>query len=153
MIYEQWCKAKLLQEQEILMKIIKWHNMTPKLWIPEFKVTEHDADRTLKRIETTADEDLYIGICKTENNQIIGFVWAFKQEQPKDSVMILSLYVEENYRKQGIAVELKKKLEEWCLKEGVKQIQTTVHYTNKKMISLNERLGYEPGMLYMTKKL
>lgn len=153
MIYEQWNKSKILKNQDMLMQIVKWHNMTPKLWIPEFKITEHEVDKTLKRIETTADDDLYICVVKTDNNELIGFIWAFKQEKPENSVMILSLYVDEPYRKKGIAVELKSKLEQWCQKEGINQIQTTVHYTNKNMIGLNEKLGYTPGMLYMTKKL
>ncbi|MBS4040130.1 MAG: GNAT family N-acetyltransferase, partial [Flavobacteriales bacterium] len=70
-----------------------------------------------------------------------------------DSIMILSLYITEDFRGRGLATMLKKQLEEWCRQEGVKTIQTTTHYKNYNMISLNEKLGYTPGMVFMTKKL
>ncbi len=67
--------------------------------------------------------------------------------------MILSLYTEEDRRGQGVATNLKSLLEEWCKLEGIRTIETTVHYKNSSMITLNQKLGYVPGMLYMTKTL
>lgn len=67
--------------------------------------------------------------------------------------MILSLYVTDDYRRKGVATKLKLLLEQWCRFEGIKTIHTTVHYDNYKMIELNQKLGYTPGMVNMTKTL
>lgn len=136
-----------------LNKIAKWHNLTPKLWNPKYRITTEDIEETLLRIKNTKAEDLFLTITEDEEGEVQGFIWAYKQQSPEDSVMILSLYVSEGYRKQGIATKLKELLEEWCLIEGIKTIHTTTHYSNHNMIALNQKLGYNPGMVYMTKTL
>ncbi|WP_313340149.1 GNAT family N-acetyltransferase [Sedimentibacter sp.] len=137
----------------LLTKIAKWHNLTPKLWINNYKASNTDIDETVRRIKNTRNKDLFLAIAEDDENNIQGFIWAYKQEKVQDSVMILSLYTEEDYRGQGIATNLKNLLEEWCRFEGIKTIETTVHYNNNSMIALNQKLGYAPGMLYMTKTL
>lgn len=137
----------------LLMQIAKWHSLTPKLWIPDYRVSKTDIEETVQRIKNTKNEDLFLTIAEDDQGHVQGFIWAYKQEKPKDSVMILSLYITEEYRKQGVATNLKVLLEEWCRHEGIKTIQTTVHYNNNSMIALNQKLGYNPGMVYMTKTL
>ncbi|WIV11453.1 GNAT family N-acetyltransferase [Proteiniborus sp. MB09-C3] len=99
------------------------------------------------------NEDLFLMIAEDEQDKIQGFIWACKQEKPQDSVMILSLYVARDYRRQGIATKLKELLEKWCRQEGIKTIHTTTHYNNHNMIVLNQKLGYVPGMVHMIKTL
>ena len=137
----------------LLMQIAKWHNITPKLWIPDYKVTTAEIEETVLKIQNTRNEDLLLAVAEDELGHIQGFIWACKQEKSQDSVMILSLYVTEDYRGQGVATKLKKLLEEWCRLKGIKTIETTVHYKNNSMMELNRKLGYTPGMVYMTKKL
>lgn len=137
----------------LLAQIAKWHNLTPKLWMPDYRASAEDIKETIQRIKNTRNEDLFLAIAKDYQEQVQGFIWAHKQEKPQDSVMILSLYITESYRGQGVATNLKVLLEEWCRFEGIKTIQTTVHYSNKSMIALNQKLGYTPGMVYMTKAL
>lgn len=137
----------------LLMQIAKWHNLTPKIWIPDYKVSTTDIEETVQKIQNTRNEDLFLAIAEDEQGHTQGFIWACKQEKSQDSVMILSLYVTEDYRSQGVATKLKKLLEEWCLLEGIKTIETKVHYKNNSMMELNRKLGYTPGMVYMIKKL
>lgn len=141
------------KSKAILIQIAKWHNMTPKLWIPDYKASEADIEETIQKILNTKNEDLFIAIAEDNQGNVQGFIWAYKLDEPKDTVMILSLYVTEDYRKYGVATNLKILLEKWSRLEGVKAIQTTVHYTNTKMLDLNQKLGYVPGMVNMTKKL
>lgn len=148
-------KIELNNDQEIesiLIKIAKWHNLTPKLWVANYRLSDEDVEETVQRIRSTKHADLFLMIAE-DKGQAQGFIWAYKQERPQDSVMILSLYVTEDYRGQGVATELKVLLEEWCRLEGIKTIQTTTHYTNHNMIALNQKLGYVPGMVHMTKTL
>jgi len=137
----------------ILTQIAKWHNLTPKLWNPDYRVSDADIEKTVQRIKNTKNEDLFLAIAEDNKGQAQGFIWAYKQEKPKDSIMILSLYTTEEYRRCGVATNLKELLEKWCQIEGIKKIQTTVHYNNPNMMELNQKLGYIPGMVYMTKTL
>lgn len=137
----------------LLVQIAKWHNDTPRLWIPDYEPTNEDIEQTVERIRGTKDEDLFLTVAEDENGQAQGFIWAYRMEEPSDCVMIVSLYVAEDYRRQGIATNLKKMLEEWCKSKGVKTIKTTTHYNNKSMIELNKKLGYVPGMVHMSKTL
>jgi len=141
------------QSEYLLNKIAVWHNLTPKLWISDYKARAEDIEETIQRIRNTKKDDLFLAIAEDAQGQVQGFIWANKQEKPKDSIMIMSLYVTEENRGQGIATKLKILLEEWCRHKGIKTIETTTHYTNHNMIALNKKLGYVPGMVHMTKKL
>lgn len=137
----------------LLTKIARWHNLTPKLWRADYKVSEKDVEETVNRIKNSQKKDLFLAIAEDEQDNVQGFIWACRKEEAQDSVLILSLYTAEEYRDQGIATNLKKMLEEWSRLEGIKVIETTVHYTNKRMIDINQKLGYIPGMVHMKKKL
>ncbi len=130
-------------KDELLYSIAKWHNETPRLWMPNYEPSEEEINETIERMKTN---DCYIGVA--EEDSILGFVWAEKDE---NSVMILSLYVDESVRQKNIGTYLKEALEVWCKIEGVKKIKTTVHSKNKKMLLLNEKLGYESKMVHMEK--
>jgi GNAT superfamily N-acetyltransferase len=129
----------------VLYNISKWHNETPRLWIEGYEPSEDDIKETMTRM---IDNESYIGI--VEDKSIKGFIWAEKQEE---DVMIMSLFVDESVRQSNLGTSLKEALETWCKMNGIKKIKTTVHSKNKKMISLNEKLGYESKMLHMEKIL
>ncbi len=139
-------------KEDVLFQIAKWHNLTPKLWLPDYKVSEKDISETINRINDTPKEDLFIEYALDSNDVVVGFIWAYRMVD-KNKVMIMSIYVNEEYRNKGVAKTLKEKLEVWCRNERVDEIHTTVHYKNTNMIKLNEKLGYEPGMVSMVKRL
>jgi GNAT superfamily N-acetyltransferase len=129
----------------LVRKIAYWHNLTPKLWLEEYKVTDEDVLESYKRM---MDKECYIGIAA--DDEAFGFLWA---EASDGGYMILSLYIKEAYRKQNHATKLKDDFEKWCRQKGIEKIITTVHYKNKKMIALNEKLGYSAKFVNMEKKL
>ena len=126
--------------------------MTPKLWLSDFKVSEKDILETINRIKDIPKEELFIEYALDSNDVVIGFIWAYRMVD-NNKVMIMSIYVNEEHRNKGVAKTLKEKLEVWCADKGVDEIHTTVHYENTKMIKLNQKLGYEPGMISMVKRL
>ncbi|GAU77526.1 GNAT family N-acetyltransferase [Fusibacter sp. 3D3] len=136
-----------------LEQIATWHNQTPKIWVPNFQASREDIEKDIQRIQQTNPKDLFLGIAVDTTHTLQGFIWAYKQEKPEDSVMILSLYTSKTHRKKGHATQLKLLLEAWCKDEGIKTIETTVHYTNSKMLELNKKLGYTAGMVSMRKTL
>ncbi|MCH4887175.1 GNAT family N-acetyltransferase [Acidaminobacter sp. JC074] len=128
---------------EVLYNIAKWHNETPRIWIPDYIPTEEEIAETIARMK---DKEAYI--CIAKDQVILGFIWAEKQDQ---DVMILSLYVDESIRQKSVGTELKLQLEHWCRENEIRKIKTTVHSKNKKMLLLNEKLGYESKMVHMEK--
>lgn len=141
----------IANQEEVLFQIAKWHNLTPKLWLSDYIVSEKDVSETVNRIKDTPHDDLFIEYAEDSSDGVVGFIWANRMDD-KNKVMIMSIYVTEEHRNKGIAKTLKEKLETWCGNEHVTEIHTTVHYKNINMIELNEKLGYEPGMVSMIKK-
>lgn len=139
--------------EEVLKQIAYWHNLTPKLWHPSYLLSEEDIVKTMERIKKTPKKDLFLAGIFDDAEDIKGFIWAYRLMDKRNRVMILSLYIKEEYRKRGYATDLKKALEGWCLEQGVQYIDTTTHYNNKKMIQLNQKLGYQPSMVKLTKCL
>lgn len=149
----KYSKVNPSENDLILHQISKWHNMTPKLWIEDYKPTAEDLKETIKRIVETEKSGLYLGIAQDDQDELVGFIWAYRKSDDEKSVMIMSLHVEPEYRNQGIASQLKQNLESWCKEIGVQSVETTVHFDNKNMLELNLKLGYNAGMVCMKKKL
>jgi ribosomal protein S18 acetylase RimI-like enzyme len=63
------------------------------------------------------------------------------------------LWISPEFRKKGIATELKKKIEKIAIDRGVKKIRTNVYSSNKTMLDLNLKLGYEITRYDLEKKL
>lgn len=93
-------------------------------------------------------------LCYEENENIVGYIY-FKYQNNEDSIgyLIDGLYVEEEYRKRGIAKTL--------IKEGLKIISDykidfvdiNVMYNNKIAIKLYESLGFNALSLKMRMKM
>ncbi len=63
------------------------------------------------------------------------------------------LYVEPQFRKLGIATQLKIALEKWAKTMNAKRISSTIHKSNLPMISLNKDLGYQVSHVKMYKDI
>lgn len=68
-------------------------------------------------------------------------------------VLIRTLWVHPELRRQGIARRLKQAGEEWARGRGAKAIVTQVHVTNKRMNALNEAMGFEATKIEYEKKI
>lgn len=66
---------------------------------------------------------------------------------------VITLWVDPDYRRQGIATELKKRGENWARNAGLEYIQTSVHESNMAMFELNQAQGYEVVQIKLRKKL
>ncbi|WP_323703121.1 GNAT family N-acetyltransferase [Mammaliicoccus sp. Dog046] len=87
------------------------------------------------------------------SNQIcVGFIWSKFEVQNKE-VKIYNLFVEEAYRRQGIATKLKQEAEKWASQIGAHTIVSTVHANNQQMIDINKSMDYEIEKVIMRKKL
>lgn len=151
--YQTECERESSKMTAYLETVSYWHNLTPKLWVSDYSVKTEDVLETKQRILSTEPACLCLILAVDEEEAIKGFIWAQRESDKADSVMILSLYVEESVRKMGVGRTLKLALESWCLRHDVYKINTTVHYTNKNMLKVNFKMGYRAGMVSMTKQL
>lgn len=66
---------------------------------------------------------------------------------------IHGLWVHAAYQKQGVARRLKQMGEDWARAQGCTLMDANVRVTNRRMIALNESLGYEVARLNFRKSL
>jgi RimJ/RimL family protein N-acetyltransferase len=67
--------------------------------------------------------------------------------------MIITLWTKSKLRGTGIASSLKKRAEDWGREAKLDHFQTGVHANNKKMLSINEKSGFEIHQYNLRKKL
>ncbi len=140
-----------------LSQIVKIHNEIPALWVENYIVNEKEIEEdTEKLLIKLKEETAFCFMIKDENNNdsIISFIWVEIDTYSKDTLEIISLWTDKNYRKQGFAYLLKGNLENWAKKNGrFNKVRTTVNIKNQRMIELNKKLNYNVTSYTMTKIL
>ncbi|OEK69115.1 acetyltransferase [Staphylococcus equorum] len=89
---------------------------------------------------------------ETQKEQLIGFIWA-RYLNDYNKVIIEMLYVNEAFRKQGIATRFKNEVEAWARAQGAQKIESTVANHNIQMQQLNLNMDYHVSKVIMTKNL
>ena len=65
--------------------------------------------------------------------------------------IIDSLFIEEQYRGQGLGSKLISFFENWCIDKGIHRTRIVASFKNQKGIKLYKRLGYEECDLTLEK--
>ncbi|KRG09215.1 GNAT family N-acetyltransferase [Staphylococcus sp. NAM3COL9] len=89
---------------------------------------------------------------ETQKEQLIGFIWA-RYLKDYNKVTIEMLYINEAFRKQGIATRFKNEVEAWAQAQGAQKIESTVANHNVGMQQLNLNMDYHVSKVIMTKNL
>ena len=95
-------------------------------------------------------------IAKTENGTQAGYVWVAKTHHDFSGQLeasLLSQYVAEAYRDQGLGRRLMERAEEWARQQGLPRISLSVGEHNKVAQNLYKILGFRVETLRMTKEL
>ncbi|MGZ3772698.1 MAG: GNAT family N-acetyltransferase [Bdellovibrio sp.] len=136
-----------------LLFIAKTDVTIPALFDSDFLTDELAIDKMLQALEKFTPQDFCeVGVnskCKIVAYHII-------KKMPYLSHFagsIYTLWVDPEYRKQGIATEIKKRGEAWAKQSGLDHLYTWVHVDNSKMKKLNQDMGYEIVNYKMKKKL
>ena len=136
-----------------LKQVAYIHQQGPLNWIEDYQVSEEAVEQTFQVLkESSRNPNTHVITAKDEAI-LIGFHWISLDSEDKSLARIESLWVADQYRRQGIARRLKQLGEVWMKEQGAKQVKTAVFYVNKKMIEFNLREGFIPGQLEMTKEL
>lgn len=125
----------------------------PALFDADFSTDEKAFQDELKRFEKLMDEDFF-DVAVAENNKIVGFHIIKKSPYfDRFAGCIYTLWVSPDYRRKGIATELKRRGEAWAKTSNLDHIYTWVHVDNIKMLNLNGELGYKKTHHKMIKKI
>lgn len=95
-------------------------------------------------------------VAKTENGTQAGYVWVAKTHHDFTGQLeasLLSQYVAEAYRNQGVGRRLMERAEEWARQQGLPRISLSVGEHNKVAQNVCKLLGFRVEMLRMTKEL
>lgn len=104
------------------------------------------------------DKDYNALICASIDDKIIGFIYGFlKYEQGnfvKENVgFIDALYVNDEYRNQGIASKLIEEFYKWCDLKKIKFLEIGSFVENEVAYNFYKKLGFEVVTQYMKKSL
>lgn len=136
----------------LFQEIAKIHAYLPNIWD---QVSTENIQMTIRSLMKQSRESRLILICATDpkEGQLIGYCWGERDISQPERLLIISTWVDKDFRNQKLATKLKKKLESYSKESGVRVISTCVSPQNKEMISLNESLGYTVSMVQMDKQL
>lgn len=116
----------------------------PAKFDPIFQVNEKTISERLEQLMKCQPNDFF-EVAVNENKKIVGyhFLNQFKGPHGILAASIQTLWVDPEYRRQGIAKTLKKRGETWAKENNLDHISTFVHAKNSSMTALNNELGYE----------
>lgn len=116
----------------------------PAKFDPIFQVNEKTISERLEQLMKCQPNDFF-EVAVNENKKIVGyhFLNQFKGPHGILAASIQTLWVDPEYRRQGIAKTLKERGETWAKENNLDHISTFVHAKNPSMTALNNELGYE----------
>ena len=110
-------------------------------------------DNTDKAIKNENPSNTFSGIALFKE-EIVGIHILRKfEELGLIGAHIANLWVNVNFRKIGIAKELKIRGENWAKKNNIQFLNTNVHPSNNLMIDMNKNKGFTQYKINMRKRL
>ena len=118
-----------------------------------YTFTATSIDQRLKYYQEFKDEDFFE--VALDRDRVVGFHAVHIIPYPPDlkAGNIATLWVDPDYRKKGIASQLKARAEVWGRKNKLAFLQTNVHTNNKKMLAINQAAGFETAYIHLRKRL
>ncbi len=127
------------------MKTIAAIDMTiPALFDPLFQVNEKTISERLEQLMKCKLTDFF-EVATTDGGKIVGyhFMNQFTSPHGVQAADVQTLWVDPDFRKQGIATALKKRGENWAREHKLDHISSFVHGKNSSMFALNQNFGFE----------
>ena len=126
----------------------------PAKFDDEFPTDEKMILERLKHFKEKFNQEDFFQVA-LDGQKIVGFHLIKKHSHfnNKNVGNVYTLWVSSEYRRSGIAKELKRQGEAWAKNSNLDHLYTWVHVDNSKMLNLNKKLGYEPTNIKMVKKI
>lgn len=137
-----------------LRKIAEIDVTIPRLFDSNFQVNEQTVMATIDLLQNKIKEDEFFELAMFKE-EIVGYhvVKKISYTDGKIAGSVYSIWVDEKFRRKGIATKLKQHAEAWARENKLHHIATHVHKENAKMLALNEKQGFELAFYQLRKKL
>lgn len=145
-------KQLSLSQNQFIEEIANIHEQQLEQQYHDYKKTNLSVALRIEMIERSLKLEAGRILIETVDGVLLGFIWS-RIEADGCKVVIEMLYVHPEYRHQGIGGKLKSSIEAWGISHGVQKIESTVAYSNKKMIEMNLNMDYQVEKVIMSKKL
>lgn len=143
-----------IQDESEMRKIAEIDMTIPALYDSSFQVNEATILDRLNQLKKYKEGNFFI-VAENADKEIVGFHFLNKTTHPNGlpAASVQTIWVKLEYRKRGIAKELKARSEVWAREAKLDHIDTFVSSKNLNMLSLNESLGYEIYGFKLRKRL
>lgn len=145
-----FCTEENIDLVEPMWEKIKLHhqNISPH-FSDKYSKTQF-SDRKQELLNKTSENQMNIYFAKdTTNGSYIGYCISSISGEKGE---IDSIFVERNYRSQGIGQKLLEKSLQWIQKNGPKDIKITVAVGNEKLLPFYENFGFLPRHIVLENK-
>lgn len=122
-----------------LRKLARIDNQIPTAFDPSWQPDEKALDDRVEYFQKISPNNFFQVVY--DQGEIVGF-HLLQAQGPV--AQIITIWVHEKYRGQGIAKRLKELGTSWAREKGFKFLQTNVHLSNGRMAAINEKLGFKP---------
>jgi GNAT superfamily N-acetyltransferase len=142
--YENLCELKLMAEADARI---------PLAYDPSYIFAEASISARLDYYKELAEDDFF-EVAAMES-AVVGFHIIRRTAYPPNLYVgsVISLWVHPEFRRKGIAGNLKVRGEHWARSKSLMFLQTHVHVENKRMLEVNRSNGYEVADLNLRKVL
>jgi GNAT superfamily N-acetyltransferase len=117
----------------------------PPLFDPTFPYNENMILERIEFYKNQHENNDFFELALDPSSQLIGF-HIVKIQKDLNGIRvgrIDTLWVRPENRNQGIAKNLKYRAESWAKSQGLKYLFTWVQASNKNMLEMNQKLGFE----------
>lgn len=145
-------KQITLDEIEIIRnpldKLHEYHNSKSKYFSGDYpRITFEERIEEYKKNSKYGEYRIEL-LIESETDNIVGFCIAYSK---KVSGKIEVLFVDEEYRRNGLGLKLMNNAMEWFKEKQIYEIELTVVYGNE-AVSFYQKLGFYPRSIIMTTK-
>lgn len=138
-------------DDEAELKLLaKLYVSVPLSWDSEYSFTEETVQKNYEWL--LAKKDFLKCLVVTDHSQIVGIHILIKEPSSQDC-SIKTLWLEDQFRKQGIGSRLKQMGEDWARTMGAKKLVTQVMSNNPTMLEINKKKGFVFTKFEMEKRL
>ncbi|GGD62791.1 GNAT family N-acetyltransferase [Lacimicrobium alkaliphilum] len=142
-----------LHNDQDVAEVAKIHCEAPGEWVPDHSYADDSVARAVENLRSSKHCS-YVVLARRTDDRIVGMHWVQIEARSEAKFgNIFSLWVHPKYRQQGVATRLKELAEFWLRSNEVSEIRTNVYLENRRMMALNEKLGYKVVLVGMSKQL
>ena len=103
-----------------------------------------DADWTARATRSAAGTDSAFFVAETAGGDWVGMAGGFREDEPPDTVHLVSMWVAPDYRRTGLGVRLIDEVLGWAGAAGARAVELWVTRGNDPAASLYRRIGFVP---------